>query len=80
MMLKMKKECEKCSLPLSDLSEACICSFECTFCYVCSKEMNYICPNCQGELVIRPKRSVKTATGIYRGIINKLKNKFEFLK
>jgi hypothetical protein len=34
-----------------------ICSFECTFCSVCAREvLNGKCPNCGGELVRRPIR------------------------
>ncbi|MGH9821468.1 MAG: DUF1272 domain-containing protein, partial [Pyrinomonadaceae bacterium] len=33
-----------------------ICTYECTFCAACTKEMNAVCPNCGGELVRRPNR------------------------
>ncbi|HIF52101.1 MAG TPA: DUF1272 domain-containing protein [Thiotrichaceae bacterium] len=33
-----------------------ICSYECTFCESCTTEMNFICPNCSGDLVRRPTR------------------------
>ena len=55
-MLKMKAQCERCQAETGLTALAYICSFECTFCESCSKAMNCICPNCQGNLVIRPTR------------------------
>ena len=60
-MLEMKSTCERCdaSLPM-DSKDATICSFECTFCARCAKEiLNVTCPNCGGELVQRPTRKPK---------------------
>lgn len=57
MALEMKPNCEKCKSALAKDGEACICSYECTFCPSCAGQMNYRCPNCQGELVRRPKRA-----------------------
>ena len=57
MALEYKSSCEKCNTSLNMQSEACICSYECTFCEFCAIEMACICPNCQGELVKRPKRN-----------------------
>ena len=59
MALEMKTECEKCSQELKNDSDACICSYECTFCTKCADDMNHLCPNCGGELVARPKRADK---------------------
>jgi len=58
MALEMKTMCEKCrkSLP-PDSDEANICSYECTFCNECTKLLKYTCPNCNGELVERPRRT-----------------------
>lgn len=56
MALAYNPNCEKCNKTLTMQSEACICSYECTFCESCSEEMHFCCPNCQGELVKRPKR------------------------
>ncbi|HZS45426.1 MAG TPA: DUF1272 domain-containing protein [Blastocatellia bacterium] len=56
MSLEMKQQCEKCGTNLQPMDDACICSYECTFCMHCATEMNNICPNCGGELVRRPKR------------------------
>ncbi|PHX62062.1 MAG: DUF1272 domain-containing protein [Flavobacteriales bacterium] len=57
MALEYKSSCEKCTISLNLQSEACICSYECTFCETCATEMANVCPNCQGELVKRPKRN-----------------------
>ena len=57
MALEYKANCEKCTISLNMQSEACICSYECTFCESCATEMSNVCPNCQGELVKRPKRN-----------------------
>lgn len=56
MALEYKTSCEKCIISLNMQSEACICSYECTFCEACATEMEFNCPNCKGELVKRPKR------------------------
>jgi uncharacterized protein len=56
MALEMKKECEKCGRSLAVDAEAFICSYECTFCRECAKQMDFVCPNCAGELVDRPPR------------------------
>lgn len=59
-MLEMRSTCEKCSAPLTDGGDALICSFECTFCVTCGETMNCLCPNCGGELVRRPRRTLGT--------------------
>jgi len=58
----MRTRCGKCGTPLSAYGQAYICSFECTFCYVCASESQGSCPNCSGELVRRPRRSASVAT------------------
>ena len=55
MALEMKVRCEKCTSALKDEDDVFICTHECTFCETCAVEMKKVCPNCQGELVIRPK-------------------------
>ena len=55
-MLEMRNVCEKCSAQLNESGEAVICSFECTFCVNCGQHMDSRCPNCGGELVMRPRR------------------------
>jgi hypothetical protein len=52
----MKPVCEKCETGLPPGGEAYICSFECTFCRACTAELEQRCPNCGGELVVRPRR------------------------
>jgi len=56
MSLEMRSACEKCGCELDERAEACICSYECTFCPTCTREMSATCPNCGGELVRRPRR------------------------
>ena len=57
MALQMKDRCERCELNLPlESGDACICSYECTFCAACSGAMKGVCPNCGGELVQRPRR------------------------
>jgi hypothetical protein len=54
--LEMRESCERCGRTLAHVDAAVICSYECTFCAMCGEEFAHICPNCGGELVIRPKR------------------------
>jgi hypothetical protein len=56
MALEMRATCERCGAALAADGEALICSFECTFCRACGESMAFVCPNCSGELVARPKR------------------------
>ena len=55
-MLEMKTECLECKSELEFLSDAMICSFECTYCVGCAEQINRICKNCDDELVSRSKR------------------------
>ena len=57
-MLDLRPNCECCDKDLPPESgEAVICTFECTFCTGCAKNMlEGVCPNCGGELVRRPIR------------------------
>ncbi len=61
-MLQLRPNCEWCDLDLPpDSADAMICSFECTFCPACAQgPLDGRCPNCKGELRLRPKR----ATGL----------------
>ena len=61
MKLQMKPRCEQCRAELRADGEAYICSFECTFCYACASNLQNVCPNCRGELVPRPRRSLPVA-------------------
>jgi hypothetical protein len=62
MSLEMRGQCERCNADLPATAEARICSYECTFCPTCSEAMAHVCPNCQGELVRRPRRQPKAPT------------------
>ncbi|MGF9697941.1 DUF1272 domain-containing protein [Paenibacillus sp. MABNR03] len=55
MALEMRSKCEKCESGLHKHSVAYICTHECMFCNECAAEANYVCPNCGGELVKRPR-------------------------
>jgi uncharacterized protein len=56
MALEMRTSCERCGTPLAPDGDAGICSYECTFCRGCCEVLEYVCPNCSGELVTRPRR------------------------
>jgi len=49
--LEMKNVCERCGNQIAADGEAYVCSYECTFCAECTRQMNSSCPNCGGELV-----------------------------
>lgn len=57
-MLELRPNCETCDKDLpNDGPDAFICTFECTFCADCTSNMHKeICPNCGGDLVLRPTR------------------------
>jgi len=58
MALEMRPNCERCDrdLPADDVG-ALVCSFECTFCTTCNEaEFKGTCPNCGGNLEVRPMR------------------------
>jgi hypothetical protein len=57
-MLQLRPGCECCDRDLPPESpDAVICSFECTFCRSCAEHrLGGRCPNCDGELVSRPRR------------------------
>jgi hypothetical protein len=58
-MLEMRPNCECCDRDLSpSVDLAYICSFECTWCADCVATFeNRACPNCGGDLMVRPTRS-----------------------
>ena len=59
-MLDMKTACERCGTMLpAESAEACICSYECTFCTTCADAMQGQCPNCGGVLRAKPSRMRK---------------------
>ncbi|WP_353626045.1 DUF1272 domain-containing protein [Bacillus sp. JCM 19041] len=55
----MRSNCERCQTATLAISDSYICIHECTFCFSCANEMHFICPNCTGELVRRPKPAVR---------------------
>ncbi len=57
-MLILKPNCECCDRDLGPGAiEARICSFECTFCDECARDVFHnVCPNCGGAFVPRPIR------------------------
>jgi hypothetical protein len=56
-MLELRPCCECCGTDLAPDADARICSFECTFCRSCADGiLKGRCPNCGGDLVVRPKR------------------------
>ncbi|HWA21432.1 MAG TPA: DUF1272 domain-containing protein [Caulobacterales bacterium] len=60
MALELRPNCEYCDKDLPpDSIEACICTYECTFCADCVEIIHNVCPNCGGGFVPRPIRPVK---------------------
>ena len=57
-MLELRPNCEACDKNLPpDSSEACICTYECTFCIDCVESLlQNVCPNCGGGFSPRPIR------------------------
>lgn len=57
-MLALRPNCECCDRDLPpESAEALICTFECIWCRDCARDvLNFICPNCGGNLVARPIR------------------------
>jgi uncharacterized protein len=64
-MLEMRQFCECCGKNLApDSAEALICSFECTFCADCARNvLDGVCPNCGGDLMKRPSRAGQSLAG-----------------
>jgi hypothetical protein len=59
-MLEIRPNCECCDRDLPPESDiAFICTYECTFCQSCTeKKLQHCCPNCGGNLVSRPIRTL----------------------
>ncbi|WP_068544336.1 DUF1272 domain-containing protein [Thalassotalea crassostreae] len=57
-MLELRPNCEACDKNLPPSSgEACICTYECTFCRDCVDNLlKNVCPNCGGGFSSRPIR------------------------
>jgi hypothetical protein len=64
MALEMRTNCERCLANLAQTDEAFICRYECTWCRACAGAMQLVCPNCQGELVRRPRSGPGVACSI----------------
>jgi uncharacterized protein len=60
-VLELRPNCEHCNRPLPPAStEALICTFECTFCVSCGRDLFHaVCPNCGGNFTARPIRPAK---------------------
>jgi len=58
MSLELRPNCELCDKDLPpESSEACICTYECTFCESCVETvLHNTCPNCGGGFSPRPIR------------------------
>lgn len=57
-MLQLRPNCELCDTDLPPESkDACICTYECTFCRTCVDDvLKNVCPNCGSGFVSRPIR------------------------
>jgi len=57
-MLELRPNCEFCDKDLPpESTEACICTYECTFCTNCVESLlQNVCPNCGGGFTARPIR------------------------
>ena len=64
-MLELRPTCEHCNKALPpDSADAMICSFECTFCQTCARDLfRNVCPNCGGGFSPRPIRPVVNWNG-----------------
>lgn len=58
MALELRPNCEYCDRDLPpDAADACICTYECTFCADCvDRHLANVCPNCGGGFAPRPIR------------------------
>jgi hypothetical protein len=57
-MLELRPSCENCDVDLPpESADARICTYECTWCALCADGvLRGVCPNCSGNLVVRPIR------------------------
>ncbi|WP_076419793.1 DUF1272 domain-containing protein [Colwellia sp. UCD-KL20] len=57
-MLELRPNCENCDKDLPpESTDACICTYECTFCRTCVDNLlKNVCPNCGGGFSARPIR------------------------
>ncbi len=66
-MLELRPNCEGCDKDLPpESTEACICTYECTFCSGCVEGLlSNVCPNCGGGFSRRPIRpSIERRPGV----------------
>ncbi|MCA0873229.1 DUF1272 domain-containing protein [Seohaeicola saemankumensis] len=67
-MLELRPNCEICDCDLPPEAEARICTYECTYCVTCARDVLLgVCANCGGNLVprpIRPAHSWRPGTGL----------------
>lgn len=54
-----KSRCERCHRSLLGGDEAFVCSYDCTWCRECAGGFGMKCPNCDGELTLRPRRNAR---------------------
>jgi hypothetical protein len=64
-MLELRPSCEHCNVALPpESTDARICSFECTFCASCVRDvLSNVCPNCGGGFEARPIRPRRNLRG-----------------
>ena len=55
--LAYKEACDGCATHLSWVDACHVCTSECTWCPECAAGYGYVCPNCSGGLVRRPRRT-----------------------
>ncbi|PCI59886.1 MAG: urease [Kordiimonadales bacterium] len=67
-MLEHRPSCENCDKDLPPAAtDACICSYECTYCRDCVELLENVCPNCGGGFVprpVRPKAELRPGVGL----------------
>lgn len=56
--MELRNECGRCHVPLREDGPAYHCANDCTFCATCYRQLTYVCPNCSGELVRRPRTGI----------------------
>ena len=59
--MEFRVECGRCHISLDEDGPAYLCAKECTFCASCYRKLRYVCPNCAGELVRRPRTAAARA-------------------
>jgi GNAT superfamily N-acetyltransferase len=62
--MEFRPECGRCHDTLTNAGRAYFCAFECTYCATCARTLRFICPNCSGELVRRPRQGTAPKPGL----------------